>query len=135
MGERFAPALAGADDVLKLRMHLFQPYQNEEVFLAGRSVSHYKAPEKQYQGCLEIVFPDALALRRFGASEAWLSTVAEQQVHLSEQHAFQVTRRYCMRYNGRITLAGLRTAAVADQIRRIGALNQLDPRVVELMGG
>lgn len=134
MGERFAPTLAGAREVLKLRRHLFETYVNEEVFLAGRSVSHYKAPEKQYQACFEIVFADALALRSFGESEAWLSTVEEQQANLRANHSFQVTKRYCMRYNGRITVAGLRTSAVADQIRRIGAINQLRPDVVELMG-
>jgi hypothetical protein len=135
MDERFAPAVAANDEVLKLRSHLFEPYVNEEVFLAGRSVSHYKAPEKQYQACLEIVFADALGLRRFAASDAWLSTVDGLRENVRAQHAFRVTRRYCMRYNGRMTVAGLRTAPVADQIRRLGALNQLRPDVVELMGG
>jgi hypothetical protein len=135
VSERLAPVLAGAGEVLKLRMHLFERYVNEEVFLAGRSVSHYKAPEKQYQACFEIVFADPLALRRFGESAAWQSTVAEQQANLRAAHSFQVTKRYCMRYNGRITVAGLRTSAVAEQIRRIGAINQLRPDVVELMGG
>lgn len=135
MVERFAPALAAAGEVQKLRLHLFEPYVNEEVFLAARAVSHYKAPEKQYHGCFEIVFADALELQRFAKSEAWLATVDGQLAHMREQHSFRVTRRYCMRYNGRLTLAGLRTAAVADQIRRIGALNQLQPGVVELMGG
>ena len=65
----------------------------------------------------------------------WLSTVEEQQANIREQHSLRVIRRYCMRYNGRKTLAGLRTAAVADQIRQLGALNQLEPNAVELMGG
>jgi len=135
MSERLAPALASSDEVLKLRSHLFEPYVNEEVFLDGRSVSHYKAPEKQYQACFEIVFADALGLRTLAVSDAWLAIVDELRAHVRAQHSFQVTRRYCMRYNGRMTVAGLRTAAVADQIRRLGALNQLRPDVVELMGG
>ena len=135
ISELLAPQLAEAEEVLKLRQHLFEPYVNEEVFLAGRNVSHFKGPEKQYQGCFEIVFADALALQRFGRSEAWLSTVEEQQANIREQHSLRVIRRYCMRYNGRKTLAGLRTAAVADQIRQLGALNQLEPNAVELMGG
>ncbi len=135
MTERFAPSLASADEVLKLRMHLLEPYVNDEVFLAARAVSHYKAPEKQYQGCFEIVFANALELRRFAKSEAWLATIDEQRTNLREEHSFQVTRRYCMRYNGQLTLAGLRTSAVADQIRRVGALNQLEPSVTDLMEG
>ena len=135
VGERFAPTLASADEVLKLRLHLLEPYVNDEVFLTGQGVSHHKAPEKQYQACFEIVFDDALGLRTFSESEAWLGTVASQQRFLRAQHAFQVTRRYCMRYNGRITLAGLRTAAVADQIRRVGAQNQVRADVISLLGG
>ena len=128
--ERVAPGWASADETLKLRVHLLEPYVNEAApFFDESGVSHYKAPEKQYQGCIEIVFADALGLRGFAASDAWRSTLDDQRAHMREQHSFRVTRRYCMRYNGKLTLTGLRTAAVADQIRRIGARNQLEPDV------
>jgi hypothetical protein len=133
MRERLAPAWAESDEVLKLRMHLFEPYVNEDLLMDARDLSHYKAPDKQYQACLEVVFDDALAMRRFAASAAWLGE--EQGRHMREQHAFEVVRRYTMRYGGRMTLTGLRGSGVAEQIRRIGAVNQLEPEVVELLGG
>ncbi len=52
---------------------------------------------------------------------------------MREQHAFRVTRRYCMRFGGEPTLTGRRTSAVAEQIRAIGALNQLGPDVMALL--
>jgi hypothetical protein len=132
MVERLAPTWAHAEEVLKLRLHLFEPYVNQNLIMDAQDVRRDKAPAKQYQGCFEIVFADAIGMRRFAASAAWLDD--EQRSHMREQHPFLVRRRYSMRYNGTMTLTGLRTAAVAEQIRRIGALNQLAPDVVELMG-
>jgi hypothetical protein len=133
MTDRLAPAWAGAPELLKLRMHLFEPYMNEDLLMDAQELSHYKAPKKQYQACLEVVFADALAVRRFAASPAWLAD--EQRAHIREQHAFEVVRRYTMRYGGQMTVTGLRGAAEAELIHRVGAINQLAPDVVDLLGG
>ena len=135
MVDQFGPVLSADPRVLKLRTHLFEPYENADVFLDARGLSHSKAPEKQYQGCFEIVFADPLELARFVRDDAWASLAAELRRHVRGLHAFQVTRRYCMRWNGDLTLAGLRTAAVAEQIKQLGALNQLDPSVIALLAG
>jgi hypothetical protein len=133
MLDRLAPRWTQAAELLKLRIHLFEPYVNEDLLMDARELSHYKAPEKQYQACLEVVFADALAARRFAESDAWLAE--EQRAHMREQHAFEVIRRYTMRYGGQMTVTGLRGAAQAELIHKVGAINQLGSDVVEMLGG
>jgi hypothetical protein len=133
MRERLIPAWASSEELLKLRMHLLEPYVNGQLLMDSTGVSHDKPADKQYQACLEVVFPDALALCRFAASPAWLPD--EQRAFIREQHPFLVWRRYCMRYRGELTLTGRRTAAVAEQILRVGALNQVGPAVTSLLDG
>ena len=91
MFDRLAATWSQAGEVLKLRMHLFEPHVNEDVLIGGERLSHYKAPEKQYQAAFEIVFDDALAMHRFATSGHWLAD--EQAAHMRAQHAFRVTRR------------------------------------------
>jgi hypothetical protein len=131
----FAPALAGDERVLKLRRHLLEPYDDSAVVLdAGAdSVSHRKAPGDQYQAMLEIVVPDEAALAQFADGDVWGGSVAGQLDHLEAAHAFRASRTYCMKFNGRLTTAGLRTAAVAEQIAAVGASNQLSPEVRGLL--
>ncbi len=131
--EELAPRWAESDEVLKLRLHLLEPYATEGLLMESGGVNHAKEPDKQYQACFEIVFADAVAMRRFATSTAWLA--AGQRAHLREQHAFLVTRHYCMRHLGELTLTGRRTAAVAEQILRVGAVNQLTPQVSALIDG
>ena len=127
------PRWASSEELLKLRVHLLESYADEDLLMDSGGVEHHKAPDKQYQACLEIVFADALALRRFAAGPAWAAD--EQRRHLRAHHPFLVWRRYCMRYGGRGTLTGLRTAAVAEQIHRLGAVNQTEPDVLALVAG
>jgi hypothetical protein len=133
MRERLVRAWVSSEELLKLRMHLFEPYVSEQLLMDSTGVSHDKAPDKQYQACLEVVFPDALAMRRFAAGPLWLAD--EQRAFIREQHPFLVWRRYCMRYHDELTLTGRRTAAVAEQILRVGALNQVGPAVTALLDG
>ena len=125
------PRWAACEEVLKLRLHLLEPYVEENLLMDSGGVSHEKPSTKQYQACFEIVFADALALRRFAAGRAF--SAEEQGRHMRAQHPFLVWRRHCMRYHGRPTLTGLRTAAVAEQIHRVGALNQLSAEVLGLI--
>lgn len=133
LGEVLAPALAADPRVLKLRLHRFEPYDNEVVALDAASVSHHKAPDKQYQAAYEIAFANALDLARFAAGPAWIQTEEGQRAHLREAHPFRILRSYHLKEGGELTLAGLRTPAVAEQIIRLGALNQLRPDVARLI--
>lgn len=131
----FTPTLAADPNVLKLRRHLLEPYDDAEVVLdAGTvSVSHTKALADQYQAVLEVVFADRAALDRFAAGRAWTGSVQHQQLALAAAHAYHATRTYCARFNGELTTVGLRTAAVAEQIAALGAANQLSDEVRHLI--
>jgi hypothetical protein len=135
VADDLAPALAGDERVLKLRRHLLEPYDDSAVVLdAGSdSVSHRKAPGDQHQAMLEVVVADRAALADLAHGDAWRGSVAGQRHHLGAAHAFRATRTYCMKFNGRLTTAGLRTAAVAEQIAAVGASNQLSAEVRRLM--
>ena len=130
--EQLGPRWAACEEVLKFRLHLLETYADDNLLMDSGGVSHTKPPAKQYQACFEIVFADALALRRFAAGPAW--SPEEQRHHMRAQHPFLVRRRHCMRYHGQLTLTGLRTAAVAEQIHRVGALNQTSAEILDLIG-
>lgn len=137
LAKQLAPRLAENPNVLKLRLHLLEEYQNVDVVLDSKSghVSHYKPPEMQYQAVYEMAFRDPLGMASLHDSSDWKDMVPEQRRHIREAHAGLVTKTYTWLYHGEMTLAALRTAAVADQIRRIGAINQLRPDVTNLMLG
>ena len=135
LAEQLAPLLADSPHVMKFRLHLLEEYQNSDVALDAKSrrVSHYKPLAMQYQAVYEIAFRDPLGMASLHASTDWRDTISEQRRHIREAHVCLVTKTYTWRYQGEMTLAALRTAAVADQIRRVGAINQLRPEVANLM--
>jgi hypothetical protein len=133
--EEVAPALASSPHVLKLRLRLVEPYRNDAVTLLAPNVSNRKDEEKQYQGCLELAFASPLELRRFVGSEAWRGSTDVLARVLRAAHAFRALRTYTVYNHGQITTAGLRTPQVAEQIRRLGATNQVGRQVLDLVLG
>lgn len=134
-GEDFSAELARDPQVLKLRHHILEPYDNARLVLdAGAdSVSHFRREEDQYHAVLEIVFADRAGLGAFAEGAAWQRTVEKQRIFLRAAHAYRARRTYCPRLNGELTTVGLRTAAVAEQIRALGATNQLSDEVRHLI--
>jgi len=135
VAERFAPALASSEHLLKVRRHLFEPYTDDYGGMDARGLSHAKAPEKQYQAAVEISFANALELDKLVRSETWGEIATELPKHLSGCHAFRVSVTHRLRRDGELTLDGLRTPMIADLIRRVGAASQLEPGVVDLVLG
>jgi EthD domain len=127
--DTLAPAYASSPEVLKLRRHLFEEV---EVTLDHPGVVMSKPLERQYQAALEVVVAEEDALRRFAASPAWTGTVDDLAAHCKAVHAARVDRCITTKYQGAITLAGVRGVAVADIIRRLGAQSQRDPAVSSL---
>ncbi len=138
IAESFAPALVESGHVVKLRLHLLDEHDNtsppNESELS-QSVSHYKPLEKQYQALLEIAFTDRLEMSRFFASSEYVATVKEQPSFIRQIHTFVVCQTYTLIADGKLTLAGLRGYHEAELITRIGAVNQLEDDVVNLMLG
>ena len=127
--DTLAPAWSAAPEVLKLRRHLFEEV---EVTLDHPGVRMSKPLDRQYQAALEVVLADGDALARFAASPVWAQTAAEIAAHCSAVHAARVGRCITTKYQGTITLAGVRGVAVADIIRQFRADSQLDDEVSAL---
>jgi len=124
-----APAWAASPDVLKIRRHLFEEV---EPTLDHPGVRMSKPLDRQYQAALEVVLADPDALARFVASPVWAQTAGAVAAYCSAVHAARVSRCITTKYQGEITLAGVRGVAVADIIRRLGADSQLDDEVSSL---
>jgi hypothetical protein len=126
VAETLAPALAASPDVLKVRRHLFEEV---EVTLDHPGVRMSRPLNRQYQAALEVVSAD---LDRFKASTHWEQLAEPITAHCEAVHAARVSRCITTKYQGTITLAGVRGVAVADVIRRLGADSQLDDEVSAL---
>ena len=128
---------ADSAQVAKVRLHLLEPYDDTNVFLdAGTDVvSHGLAADDQYQAVVEIGFDDAAAQKGFHAGAEWKAIGDQLNGLCRSLHPFAITRTYTPKLDGRLTLSGLRGAAVVDQIRALGAVNQVQPATMALFNG
>jgi len=134
--ERYAPALAANPGVTTLRLFLLEPPDNSNpTNRLATEVSHYAAPDRQYQAAIEVAFTDRLALTRAFGSEAYQATLPEQPRLIRHMHVFTVPETAWMVVDGEMTTVGLRGAPAARLIRRVGAANQLAPDAVRAMTG
>jgi hypothetical protein len=129
VAETLAPAWAASAEEVKLRRHLFEEV---EVTLDHPGVRMSRPLNRQYQAALEVVVADAGSLDRFAASPAWSLVAGAVAPDCAAVHAARVNRCITTKYQGAITLAGVRGVAVADVIRRLGASSQLDDAVSAL---
>ncbi len=129
----FAAAVAKSDQVLKFRLHLFEPPDVSRPDAAG--VTHFESPEKQYQAAFEIAFNTRLAMEVFFASDAYAAAAKEQAKYLKQVSAFPERDAYTFVYDGRMTLAGMRGSRTSQLITDIGAINQLADNIVDLVVG
>jgi hypothetical protein len=133
LSERFAPAASGSPHVLKFRLHLFEPLDTGRPEAAG--VVHDEPPEKQYHGAFEIGFRNALEREAFFASQGYAAVSAELPKFVRRLAPFPERNAYTFVYNGRMTIAGQRGSRPAEVIARLGALNQLQDDILDLVLG
>ncbi len=131
--EIFTPNIIKNSHLLKFRLHLFDEVDNSRPDAAG--VSHYESPEKQYQAAFEIAFATRLDLEYFFASTEYQIAVKDQAKHIKHISPFYERTAYDFVYNGELTLAGQRGSTVAELITNIGAVNQLQTDILELLFG
>ena len=131
--ERIAPALAADARLCKVRYRLLEFYDNAKVTLLAPNVSNHEDPEFQYQASVEIVFPDTFARQEFGQGASWAEASRDLATVARTVHVQRVLRTFTVYNHGRITTAGLRTPMIADQIRRFGAINQVNAEVTDLI--
>jgi hypothetical protein len=128
----FAETLAGDPAVLKLRLHLPDPYRNEAPAPPSPGVDHHAGPDRQSLAVIEIGFATALAARTFFETEAYTATVLGFTENVRSLGVFLVTGVYTFVRDGVMTTAGLRGSSAAEIIEGIGATNHMRPEVVRL---
>jgi len=119
--ETLVPGLAASDEVLKLRRHLFEEL---DITLDHPGVTMTKPLERQYQAMVEVVVEDEVAFARFVGSGAYRAVATGLARRCAAVHPARVQRSITTKHDGRITLAGVRGVAVADLIRKLGAVSQ-----------
>jgi hypothetical protein len=135
MQDELAPALSRSAHVAKVRLRLPEEYDNDAVTLLAPNVSNHAPLDEQYQGAIEIAFASPLELRRFAESAEWAAASAALSRAARAIHPCRVLRTFTVYNHGQITTAGLRTPQVAEQIRRLGAVNQVGDEVLDLVMG
>ena len=131
--DRIAPRLAADSHLCKVRYRLLEFYDNAKVTLLAPNVSNHEDPGSQYQASVEMAFPDAFARQEFGQSSVWTETSSDLAAVARTVHVQEVLRTFTVYNHGRITTAGLRTPMIAEQIRRFGAINQVNQEVTDLV--
>lgn len=129
--QHFVPVIVKHESVLKLRLHLFDEVDLSRPDAAG--VVHYEPPEKQYLAAYEIAFLNHLDREKFFASPEYNSAIKDAATYIKQIQPFPERTAYAFVYDGQMTLAGQRSAKVADLISKIGAANQLKPDITALM--
>jgi len=133
MTDRFAANVVRNRQVLKFRLHLFEPPDLSRPDAAG--VVHYEPPNKQYQAAFEIAFKNHLDMERFFASPEYAEAIKDQAKYVKQVSPFPERSAYTFVYKGRMTLAGQRGSRTAELITQVGATNQLRPDIHELIVG
>ena len=133
INESFVPAALESEAVTKLRVHLLEPHDNSDDLPPAAGVDHFEPEEKQYQAAIEIAFKDYLAMETFFASKEYQAAVVGQANFVQRVNAFPVRDIFTFVYDGEMTLSGQRGASTASLIEQIGATNQLQEDITQLM--
>lgn len=131
--EGMAEALAADAAVLKARLHLPERYDNAKPAPPAPHVAHEVSAERELIAVLELAFASPMARRTFHASDAFRAATEGQAEHIARASAFAVSGVYTYVRDKRMTVAGLRGSRAAQLIERLGARNQIDPRVEHLL--
>jgi hypothetical protein len=125
--------LGGSEDVLKLCLHLSQPFNNDGMHPPAPDVEHHANPAREKLAMMEIAFESPLARRRFFDSPEFQATLPGQARHVAQLKAFAVSGLYTYVRDDQITTAGLRGSRAAELIDYLGANNQRSSEVEHLL--
>ncbi len=124
--------LAAAPEVLKLRLHLPEVYDNDAPSPPSPGVDHYADETRTSLAVMEIGFETALSARTFHESPYFQATLSGQAEHVRHLGVFLVTGVFTFVREGKPTLAGLRGSRAAEIIERLGATNHVAADVKRL---
>jgi hypothetical protein len=127
------PLLAASEAVVKVCLHLCEPFENDGQHPPAPNVAHFANPARAELAVMEIAFKSPLARRQFFQSDVFQHTLPEQAQHIAQLKAFAVSGLYTYVRDGSLTTAGLRGSRAAELIEYLGAVNQVAPDVEALM--
>ena len=122
-------ALAKHDAVVKWKLHLPEPYDNNNPAPPSPNVEHCVEADRLNLAVAEIAFASPLAAKALFSSPLFKEVLSEQAQHVGAIGVYLVTGFYTFVRDGHPTLAGLRGSRPAELITSLGAVNQLDERV------
>ncbi len=129
----FAQTLATDPALLRVRLHLPEPYDNADPAPPAPDVAHTVPPERARLAVLDLTFATPLTRRAFFASNVFARTIEAQKAHIGYATAFAGSGMYTYVRDGELTTAGLRGSRNAQLIERLGATNQIAPDVRHLI--
>ncbi|KTB71455.1 MULTISPECIES: hypothetical protein [Pseudomonas] len=132
--EKLASEMAAADAVLKLRLHLAQPYDNAQPAPPAPDVDHKVEESRLNIIMMELVFESAWARRTYYASEHFKAITQGISEHVRYITPFGVSGVYTYVRDAVMTTAGIRGSRQAELIRQLGAINQTRPEIESLFG-
>ena len=128
----FAATTASADGIVKVRLHLPEPYRNEEPEPAAPDVDHRLPKVRRRVGILELGWSSRLDAERFVRGDAYAACAERLRAEASALGVWQVKGVYTFIRDGALTVAGLRGSRAAELIEQLGALNQTEEAVTRL---
>jgi hypothetical protein len=126
--------LAKHDSVVKWKLHVPEPYDNDHPAPPSPNVAHTVGRDRLNLAIAEIAFRSPLAARALFASPAFAEMVNEQAEYIDAMGVYLVTGFYTFVRDGRPTLAGLRGSRAAGLIEKIGAGNLVEEKVMGMFG-
>jgi hypothetical protein len=127
-----AEALAEAPSIVKVRLHLPEPYHNSAPEPAAPEVDHQLPRARKHVAILEVAWTDRLAAEAWLRSDAYAAQAKALSSHVSDLGAFLVKGVYTFIRDGRLSTAGLRGSRPAALIEQLGAFNQISNEVTRL---
>ena len=128
-----AEAARASEDVVKLRVHVPEPHDNDTPSPPAPNVAHTVAPERVHLVIVELAFSGPLARRRFFDTGPFLEAQEQLGPLAASLDAFPVSGVHTFVRDGGLTTAGLRGSRVAELISDLAAANQVEDRVAHLM--
>ncbi|MDR8401847.1 EthD domain-containing protein [Paraburkholderia sp. USG1] len=122
-------ALAKRDAVVKWKLHLPEPYNNDKPSPPSPNVEHFVESDRLNLAIAEIAFVSPLAAKSLFSSSTFKEVLGDQARYVDAIGAYLVTGFYTFVRDGQPTLAGLRGSRPAELITALGAVNQLDATV------
>ncbi|KQO61160.1 hypothetical protein ASF24_03630 [Methylobacterium sp. Leaf86] len=130
---RLANALASEEAVLRVRLHLPEPYDNALPAPPAPNVAHKVPAERSLVAIIDLAFASPLDRSTFYASDAFIRAADGLEADVAHASPFAVSGVYTYVRDKRLTLAGLRGSRPAQLIERLGARNQVAEDVRHLL--